>query len=93
MTMIFQVSPPPLPDKQHIRRQRHDSHYDNVPELLSSILQSSEDNDDTPPPLPPKKKHSKCKLTKESVGNKYNIRIHCILSRDDFYISGESLKT
>ncbi|BES93377.1 Guanine-nucleotide exchange factor c3g [Nesidiocoris tenuis] len=42
---------PPLPEKKRCRKERQPSQYDNVPNLLSSPLDSN------PPPLPLKKKH------------------------------------
>ncbi|KAI5699559.1 hypothetical protein M8J75_004992 [Diaphorina citri] len=76
MLESVELSPPPLPSKQNARRQRHDSHYDNVPELLSMSLNYSPDQDDTPPPLPPKKKHIMAYM--EMFGHCHETNIRCL---------------
>uniref|UniRef100_A0A8D8PPW0 Guanine nucleotide-releasing factor 2 n=1 Tax=Cacopsylla melanoneura TaxID=428564 RepID=A0A8D8PPW0_9HEMI len=54
MLESWELTPPPLPKKERSSgRQRHDSQYDNVPELNCD----SDFESDVPPPLPPKKRH------------------------------------
>lgn len=57
-SVVGETLPPALPAKQRSRRERHPSHYDNVPPSSSPTR---------PPPLPLKKKHSELYSTRNQL--------------------------